>query len=111
MQPLTVLRTFFYGRYVRSIQYLQNSLKKEKNQGWQWLFHQCRSLKKILGVARKKFTWVGEKNFSSGENMSAAITMNKDIDLSSNAADTVTRDARTTAIGTATPSRCPMQTI
>lgn len=111
MQPLTVLRTFFYGRYVRSIQCLQISLQKEKNQGWQWLYHQCRSLKKILGVARKKFTWVSEKNFGSGENMSAAITMNKDIDLSSNAADTITRDVRTTTIGTATPSRCPMQTI
>ncbi len=111
IQPLTVLRMFFYGRYVRSTQWLQSYLQKEKNQGWQWIYHQCRSLKKLLGVARQKFTWVRANNLNTGADVSAATTMNKDIDMSANAADTLTRTSHTTAIGTATPSRCPMQTI
>ena len=112
-QPLTVLRMFFYGGYVRSIQWLQDYLKKEKNPRWQWFYRQFRCVKKILGTVRNKFIGVRASNPDTGTDFSLATEVhnNRDLDAAGNAAGQVISASRTNAIGTATPARCPMQTL
>jgi hypothetical protein len=113
MQPMTVLRIFFYGRYVRSIQSLQDYLQREKNPGWQWLYHQCRSLKKILGLAGRGFTWVRARNPDADTDISMLTAMKNDscIDLAGNTDGNLIGVSRTNVIGTAAPSRCPIQIL
>jgi len=52
---MTVLRIFFYGCYVRSVQSLKDLLQRQENLGLQWLYRQYRSLKKYLG-------WLGRES-------------------------------------------------
>ena len=113
MQPMTVLRIFFYGRYVRSIQSLQDYLQREKNPGWQWLYHQCRSLKKILGLAGRGFTWLRARNPDADTDISMPTAMKNDscIDLAGNTDGNLIGVSRTNVIGTAAPSRCPIQIL
>jgi len=112
-QPLTVLRMFFYGRYVRSVQWLQDYLQREKNSGWQWFYRQFRYVKKILGTVRNKFIAAHASNPGTGIYFSLATEVynNKDIDTAGNAEGNFISASRTNSIGTATPSRCPMQTL
>lgn len=109
MQPITVLRMFVYGRYVRSVQWLHSYLKKEGNPGWQWLYRQCQSLKKILGMTRNKFLWMSKRNSESVAEAAPATegNKNKDMDVASHLFDA----SQVTVIGTANQSRCPMQAL
>ena len=109
MQPLIVLQIFFHGCYIRSVQRLQKHLEKEKSPGWQWIYHQLRSLKKALDVFRKKFKWINAKYPDSARDFSMATSVNDNKDRST--AGDVVSASRTEAIGTATHSRCPMQTL
>jgi hypothetical protein len=112
-QPLTVLRMFFYGRYVRSVQWLQYYLQREKNLGWKWLYRQFRYVKKILSTARNKFIRPRASNPGTGTYFSLAteVHINKDLDTAGNAEGNFISASRTNAIGTATPTRCPMQIL
>ena len=109
IQPLIVLKIFFYGCHIRSIQNLQNHLEKAKSPGWQWLYHQLRSLKKALDVFRKKFKRINAKNPDTATDFSVAASVNEDEDHST-AVDAVSA-SRTNTIDTATHSRCPMQAL
>ncbi len=113
VQPLTVLRMFFYGRYVRSIQWLQDYLQREKNSGWQWFYRQFRYVKKILSTVRNKLIRARASNPGAGTYFSLAteVYINKDLDAAGNAGGNFISASRTNAIGTATPNRCPMQTL
>jgi hypothetical protein len=113
MQPMTVLRIFFYGRYVRNVQSLQDYLQREKNPGWQWLYHQCRSLKKTLGLARQRFIWTRSRNPDAVTDIPVPTAIKNDnyIDLAGNTDGNLIGVSRTNVIGTAAPSRCPMQTL
>ncbi len=112
-QPLTVLRMFFYGRYVRSIHWLQDYLQREKSPGWQWFYRQFRYVKKILSTARNKFIRVRASNPGTGTyfSLTTEVHNNKDIDTAGNAEGNFISATRTNSIGTATPTRCPMQTL
>ena len=113
MQPITVLRMSFYGRYVRSVQWLQDYVQREKNPGWQWFYRQFRYVKKILATARNKFTGPRASNPDTCTDFSLATEVHnhKELDAAGNAAGKVISVSRTNAIGTATPPRCPMQTL
>ncbi len=113
MQPRNVLRIFIYGRYVRSVQGLKNCLQRERNPGWQWLYRQCRSLKGMLEVAGRKCIGMREKHTKAGAVHAMPTTMNKDkdSDVDGNAAGNVLSASCANGVGTATPSRCPMQIL
>ena len=109
LQPLSLLRVFFYGRYLHSLQWLHDYLKRENNPGWQWLYHQCRSLRHTLGRAIKKFTWLSQGHPDTVEACSPAVEANTPKELE--VADNVISASRPNVIGTAPPSRCPIQAL
>jgi hypothetical protein len=98
---------------VRSVQWLQDFLQREKNPGWQWFYRQFRYVKKILATVRNKFVGPRASNPDTCTDFSLATEVhnNKELDAAGNAAGKAISVSRTTAIGTATPPRCPMQTL
>ena len=112
MQPLTVLWIFVYGRSMRTIQWLQNDLKEDKNSGWQFFYQKYRSFKKRIGMVRGKFTW-GKKRCPDDIvdlRLDNGVNENKDLDVAGHAAGNVIGTTHTKMTGTAISSRCPMQT-
>jgi hypothetical protein len=109
MQPITVLRMFFCGRYIRCMQWLHSHIKRERNPGWQWLYRQYQLLKKIPGMIRNKFQWLRKRNSDLAVEIAATTGVNnkKDIDAATN----LINAPCTNVIGTASQSRCPMQAL
>ena len=100
-QPLTVLRIDLLGRYMRCTQWLHHRLGKDQSSGWRWIYFRMRSLKKILGVMRKKFTWMNARN--------PDITVDSHTVPGGNESND--HDSGDDVAGTATPSRCPIQAL
>jgi len=94
-------------RAQRSI--VEKSLAKTRKSRIQWLYRQYRSLKNTwVGI-----TWEGARNSDAATDTPMPITMknNRDVDFAGNTDGNFIGASRAHMMGTATPTRCPMQTL
>jgi len=68
---------------------------------------------KILGLVRQGITWAGARNSDATTDTPMPITMknNRDVDFAGNTDGNFIGASRAHMMGTATPTRCPMQTL